>query len=196
LLTDPLAHKTLCLSSTPSASAAPGVFYQALVTDDLLTVYQVLAQYPNLLDRRDAHGLTPLAITIINGRTDIALYLIAQGANLQLTVPCTCFPEETGFTALHLAVCQGNESLVRFLLDKGMDVNAFTMSSHYTPLHLACLPLNEAGKVQATIVEMLLQRGAHVNAQLRYPLKTTITKESVTTQQMPGLGTPLMYASL
>lgn len=62
-----------------------------------------------------------------------------------------------GRAALHLAACNGNESMTRLLLDSCADV-ARQDSSGCTPLHLAA----EAG--HHAIVKMLLSKSADPNA--------------------------------
>eukprot|EP00826_Nyctotherus_ovalis_P065150 TRINITY_DN9570_c0_g1_i1.p1 TRINITY_DN9570_c0_g1~~TRINITY_DN9570_c0_g1_i1.p1 ORF type:complete len:338 (+),score=88.77 TRINITY_DN9570_c0_g1_i1:498-1511(+) len=62
-----------------------------------------------------------------------------------------------GFTPLHSAVCERQVDAVRFLLERGAEVNSVSDSLR-TPLHLAC-----RGEVE--LVKALVEAGADVNAQ-------------------------------
>ncbi len=59
---------------------------------------------------------------------------------------------------LHTAAREGHYNVVRLLLDRGADVNAFTMM-HWSVLHLATFNGREE------ITRLLLERGADVHAQ-------------------------------
>jgi uncharacterized protein len=64
-----------------------------------------------------------------------------------------------GFTALHLAAFFGHKDAVRFLIEKGADVNAVAKNM------MKVMPLHSAvAHNQVEISEMLVQRGADVNA--------------------------------
>lgn len=63
------------------------------------------------------------------------------------------------FTALHLAVDNGNKELAALLLEKGADVNATAFGSD-TPLHVALRRTNSS----LTMVQLLVNNGANVNA--------------------------------
>jgi len=64
-----------------------------------------------------------------------------------------------GYTLLHAFVKLGNELAIKFLLEKGADVDAVTKSYGQTPLHLAIESENLA------MVQLLLENGADPMAQ-------------------------------
>jgi len=53
----------------------------------------------------------------------VALLLIQNGASLEVNDP-----ENENFSLLHYACYQGNATLVRMLIEKDFDVNAFSSS--------------------------------------------------------------------
>jgi ankyrin repeat protein len=65
--------------------------------------------------------------------------------------------ENTGWTPLHGAVCNGNTQCVRLLIVAGADVNAQEVCNQFTPLHFAA----EDGHTD--IAEMLLMANAVPN---------------------------------
>lgn len=109
---------------------------------------------------------TPLIDAASFARSEIAMLLLARGANVHAR-------EESGATPLHRAVSAldpsevppdfwygsmaEREQIVRALLDRGADANARDQDG-FTPLHLA------AGSGSVTIVRMLLATGANANA--------------------------------
>jgi ankyrin repeat protein len=65
-----------------------------------------------------------------------------------------------GWTALHLAAFMGHRQTAEALLEMGAELSAFSKNQMANqPLHAAL-----AGKTDRAVVEMLLQRGADVNA--------------------------------
>ncbi len=62
-----------------------------------------------------------------------------------------------GITPLIGATERGNENIVRYLLDKECDVNAYTFQDKFSALLLACL------KNYGNIAKMLINSGADVN---------------------------------
>lgn len=62
---------------------------------------------------------------------------------------------ESGNTALHLAIQNGDEQIIKLLLDKGANVNAVDNNGR-TPLHEAVVQANEP------IVQLLLENGANI----------------------------------
>lgn len=75
--------------------------------------------------------------------------LIDHGAEIEKTEP------KHGATALHLAIFQGQEAVVKALLDCGANIQVKSKGS--TPLHLA------AGHCYEDIVRLLIDKGADIN---------------------------------
>ncbi|KAH7320786.1 ankyrin repeat-containing domain protein [Stachybotrys elegans] len=73
------------------------------------------AKLPELLDASDDGGRTPLSYASEGGYTDVARFLIHNGADT------TSWEKERGWTPLHYAVTHGRPAIVRLLLDAGVD---------------------------------------------------------------------------
>lgn len=69
----------------------------------------------------------------------------------------------SGWTLLHLAAQCGNERVVRFLLARGADIEAFDRANG-TPLMLACTVGYMALRLSPSMVALLLNSGANPNA--------------------------------
>lgn len=104
----------------------------------------------NIDDRWD--GFTPLAQTIICGKSATARVFIEKGAQLRDI-------NGSGQSALHLAAQKGlNDIVVLLIKNKGMSVNLQTQNeTGVTPLHDAALE----GQLQT--VKLLVELGADVN---------------------------------
>jgi hypothetical protein len=92
-----------------------------------------------LEQRRD----NELIVEVILGNIDRVNQLLDQDG----------IPDQTGKTALHWAAAQGNDQLVRLLLDHGFAIDAQDLHGH-TPLHLA------ARNGNLSTVNFLVARGA------------------------------------
>lgn len=101
-----------------------------------------------------AHLELALGVALAQSQLDVAVLLIAQGANVNKM-------GLTNITALMLAAVDKNVEIVRQLLDKGADVNARTPEGG-TALQFAFF---EDGKeARRDLVELLLAKGANINA--------------------------------
>ncbi|ORX40351.1 ankyrin [Piromyces finnis] len=66
--------------------------------------------------------------------------------------------DKDGYTFLHYACKKGCENIVKYLIDRGANVNATDMNN-WTPLHYAC------EKGYENIVKYLIDKGADINIQ-------------------------------
>ena len=99
------------------------------------------------INATDLQQRTALYLATWAGHTDIAQYLLQQGADPSV-------PREYGATALHCAAKRGHGAIVRHLLDGGADVNAEDS--------VGLTALDEATrKRNGTIMSMLVKAGAH-----------------------------------
>jgi ankyrin repeat protein len=83
---------------------------------------------------------------------EIAAVLIENGANVNLK-------NESGSTALMIAVSNGMLDFVKLLIKHGADVNALDVESN-SSLHIACNTMID----NFEIVKMLIESGAKVNS--------------------------------
>jgi ankyrin repeat protein len=123
--------------------------YLACYNGDLETVKRMVNENPDLVNSRNSDGRFPLEMAAQTGQTEICLFLLEKGANVNMN--------RRGATALHMAALYGGKTaLILLLLDKGADINARTGNGH-TPLNLAVI-----GK-QKEIANLLLDRGGEIN---------------------------------
>jgi uncharacterized protein len=153
-------------------------FFDAITRGDASAARSALAADPNLVNARNAAGVSAVLTTLYHRKKDVLDLLLeanpsldgfdasALGRTDQLrrilaTVPglATAWSGD-GFTALHLACFFGHLSAARLLLDGGADADAVSRNPmKVRPLHSA------AAAGQTAIVALLLDRGADVNAQ-------------------------------
>ncbi len=107
----------------------------------------VLLDHTANVNVHNQNGLFPLLQAAKDGKKEIAMRLLAAGADARATMG------KTGLTALHMACGLGYGDIARALLDKGADVNAADIWKH-TPYGLA----SRYG--HRTLVELLVGRGA------------------------------------
>ncbi len=123
---------------------------------DVARLGEVLDVYPDLLNAYNREGWTALQIASYSGQAEAVRFLLTRGADIHLPSQ-----SERAATALHLAVTGWQVGMrahiVALLLDRGADPEA-TDSRGNTVLHLA------AQEGARETVELLLRRGANVNA--------------------------------
>ena len=86
----------------------------AVVQGDLGAVRKYLAEGANLNQAIGEDGSTPLQIAAVFDRSEIALFLINEGADIEVK-------QDDGSTALHVASFFGRVEVVKALLAKGAD---------------------------------------------------------------------------
>lgn len=90
----------------------------------IIFVYLFVLLQPNTVHRRDKKNKS--ALHYCSGQRDLV-----AAASVAMAAPDLMeSPDEDGFTPLHLAVIQGNMSLVNLLLASNADVNALDNEGH------------------------------------------------------------------
>jgi len=105
--------------------------FESAAADDLDRLTELLADDPASVDARSADGFTAMHFAAFFGRTDAALLLVAQSADVDA--------HGTGWmtgTPLHSAASGAHAEVVGVLLEAGADPNA-RQSGGWTPLHSA-----------------------------------------------------------
>ncbi|MFA5343675.1 MAG: ankyrin repeat domain-containing protein [Kiritimatiellia bacterium] len=162
---------------------------KAIQAKSLTALTEVIRRHPELIDKPDKdNGFTPLHWAVITHQTNMAAFLLAQGARVNAAdfygmTPlhkAAAFDEKTiaemllahdadplAFGAkygvikmapIHLAAESGYADIVALFLDYGVDVNLATQGKNRVT------PLHiAAAKGRAEVVELLLKSGANVN---------------------------------
>jgi ankyrin repeat protein len=122
-------------------------------TDDLETA-DALLKAGAKVTTPNALGMTPVYTAAEHGNTAMLRRLLDAGASLTTT-------DAGGDTLLMAAIRAGNPAAVQLLLERGAAVNAADPQYSYTPLMLA------AGRNDATIMKLLVAKGATIDAATR-----------------------------
>jgi len=101
---------------------------QAIAKGDRETVLNLLARGVKVNGRVNG-GPTPLDMTVIADRPEMARLLVAHGADVNAQ-------KENGWTPLHLAAFEGRRIMMRVLIEEGADVRAVTADG-LTPSNIA-----------------------------------------------------------
>ena len=157
-------------------SSSPSVDYQGLSEDllvaagkgDKAKVEQLLAGGAST-DCFDSYGITPLYTAAHAGHVDVVAVLLAGGAVAGMA-------GSDGRTPLHAAASRGHLEVARLLVGHGADVNVADGEGRM-PLHDAACVTGQEEAVLTGLVELLLRRGAEVNA--RDHLGETPTRKAV-----------------
>lgn len=145
-------------------------------TGDAIAIDDLLNGNPTLCNQRTSHEISPLLLACYYNKPQIVKVLLkhineltiheAAAANLleQVQAMVADKPDllasisDHGFTPLGMATHFGNEDVVRFLLEKGADVNMHSQNGYNVyPLHAAI------GSGFDSIAKMLIEAGAEVN---------------------------------
>ncbi len=119
--------------------------------DQIFRVVEKLIKYGADINAKNETGRTALFTAIYQNNTEIALYLIENGAICELEDKIM-----NNFTLLHYVVFQGNYILTKALLEKKCDPNAVATSCE-SPIYIAVT------KGYLDIVSLLVKYGANVN---------------------------------
>ncbi len=150
---------------------------EAVKANDTTRVRDLIAADPELINRLDESGSTPVLTALYYGAMEVSELLLLAGAKLSIYEAAAAGRTELvseevevdpglvnsyshdGWTPLHLAAFFGHAQTASFLLEHGADVHAMSMNpTNNTPLHAACAN----GKRE--VAEVLLDHGADVNA--------------------------------
>lgn len=138
----------------PPTDAEIDQFFAAAENGNLETLKNLLSKRAKweLLRARDREGMdaTPLHWAASSGHTDIAEFLISEGADLTAM-------SAYGETPLHWAARERRFKVAELLIAKGADVNARN-NMRETPMHWS------AQKGDAATTRLLLANGADPNA--------------------------------
>lgn len=126
------------------------------------------------VNKRDAHGYTPLRTAARNGHTDIVKYLLTKNVEVNTKA-------DDGATPLEHACTKGHFDIVKLLVEKGADINLRDKEGDFA--------LGEAAKAGFyDIVTYLLDKGADT---------TLINQEGHTAEELAKLaGQPKIQALL
>ena len=139
---------------------AVAAFFEAIRKGNDMAVDTAIGAHEELLQARDASGLTPVLVAVYSGQLKIAGRLAALAARApdgldifdaaaigDVAVVRNLLSSDRaavddrgpdGYTALHLAAYFGHLEVARLLLGRGADPNAVALNeSRVTPLHSA-----------------------------------------------------------
>jgi len=120
---------------------------------DPLGAARFLKKHGADLHAKSGENWPPIADAVWWGEVDLMEFLADNGADLHATQPGPVHRSEPGYTLLHIAALRSDPAALRWLLDRGLEVDARNADGD-TPLLLA------AGKGHAKVVELLLAAGA------------------------------------
>lgn len=128
--------------------------YEASATGNLEYLKMVLDEQKIAVNSFAADGFTCLGLACFFGHFEVAKYLIAKGADVNL-------PANNAFKVapIHSASAISDEKIISLLLENGVDVNA-KQQNGITPLHTV------AYHGQTDLVQLLLIHGADVQAKM------------------------------
>jgi ankyrin repeat protein len=119
--------------------------------DQIIDIVKDLVSHGADINAKNSAGRSALFTAIYQNNTQIALYLIENGANCHLEDKIM-----SNFTLLHYVVFQGNYILTKALLEKNCDPNSVAKSCE-SPIYIAVT------KGYLDIIGLLIEYGANVN---------------------------------
>ncbi|KAF5359148.1 hypothetical protein D9756_002984 [Leucocoprinus leucothites] len=151
--------------------------HSAAQTNQFSLLRTLITESPGLVNSVDVDERTPLHWAASTGSTDIVRYLIDQKAEVDR-------PDNSGWTALHIAASAGHETVAQELIGLGPNSDFLPLrltvrrknDKGLTPLHYA------ASKSRIEIGRLLISRGADINARDKanqQPLHRAATTGSV-----------------
>ena len=149
-------RKELVELLTPKGAAPVPTIHLAAREGDLEKVKSLIEEGAEINAKKG--GETPLFAALDAGKSDVAKFLIAQGADVNA-------PGFGGLTPLFPACVDGEKEVIELLISKGADVNAKAKGvaiRGLTPLHAAC----RSGR--RDVAGLLIDKGADLNAKITF----------------------------
>lgn len=144
------------MTATLSSPTETRRLFDALRRRDMPEVQRAVAEGANLNARETSTGMTPLLVAAGLSDIDLVRVLVNAGAD-PFTVDA-----KGGGTALHRAVQAGDLSTVRYLLGRGLFVDAVAPTTGHTPL------MDALWYKWPEVVEELLNADAGLNLSTHY----------------------------
>ncbi len=116
---------------------------------DLIKVKALLEKEPELINKKDNKGWSPLHHTSFHGHNEVVEFLISSGAEIHAL-------DNIGCTPLHRAALRGHVNITRLLIEAGAEINKKSTFG-FTPLAFA------VRSNQKKVTEYLITKGADVN---------------------------------
>lgn len=126
-------------------------FPEACAVGDTDLVQRMLARDPSLLQSRSPDGFPSLGLAIFFRHSELARYLIAQGADVNAAAQ-----NAQRVAPVHAAAAVQDHEILRMLLERGADANA-RQQSNFTPMHTA------ASRGDIEMAKLLLRFGARAD---------------------------------
>jgi len=110
--------------------------FKAAVEGNTATVTKLAKAHPELVNERDADGMTPLLLAAARGKAEVVDALLEAKADPNQ-------PNRLGQTPLHIAALGGSEACVKRLLAAGAKIGAHDFKNDL-PIHFAAITDNVA----------------------------------------------------
>lgn len=163
--------------------------HAAALTGNTPVVDYLIKQDIKQIESKNNRGVTPLILAIQNGRTEVVKTLLFHRADVNISLPNELFPlffaiqnnhneiaelliqhpdnnnfnlsiQDSGDTALHLAIEQRSNKIAAQLIDAKASCDAKRKTDGYTPLHLAVV------SSQIGLVDKMMRSGIPVDLRL------------------------------
>jgi ankyrin repeat protein len=143
-------YLSLALACIAIAQGQAQDIWASVKTGNLGEVKEFLSKDPALLNQKNTEFLTPLNLAAEQGQTELAAFLLEQGAD-------PLVGDRENSQPIHLAAISGSISIVDMLLAKGVKVDSRDLNL-MTPLMFA------ASRGQLEMTAHLLEKGADAKA--------------------------------
>lgn len=163
-VTSPVSIASMAFVLANTLARLAGQLTIAVRDHDELTMRQILAQYPALVNYASVSVELPIKVAVARGFTRAVNFLLDRGADINV------MHDETQLgTLLHYTAVKGQVGMLRFLLHRGADPNILNAQNE-TPLHTVIRRYMRFDNVDASglmaaanCVQALLQAGADPN---------------------------------